>query len=47
MTVLCSSSTIRLVSSGAHDNSVTISASAAGEEDIDFNNLIVMCPPEM
>ncbi len=45
MTVLCASSTLRLVSSGLYDNSVTIRARPASEADVaDFNSLLVMCP---
>lgn len=44
MTVLCGSSTVRLVSSGSYTNSLTVLVKAAGEEDLDFSrNLVMAC----
>ncbi len=39
LTVLCESSTVRLVSSGQHRNSVTVFARAAGAEDLVSSNI--------
>jgi len=46
LTVLCGSSTVRLVSSGEYDNSVTVLVKAATDEDLDYNNNLVMTCPE-
>ncbi len=40
LTVLCESSTVRLVSSGQHRNSVTVFARAAGAEDLVSSNIL-------
>lgn len=45
LTVMCGSSTVRLVSSGNFENSVTVYVSAATEEDLNENkNFILTCP---
>jgi len=45
LTVLCDSSSIRLVSSGYYDNTITVAVRKAEEEDMDYNkNIIMMCP---
>lgn len=45
LTVLCGSSTVRLVSSGKFHNSVTVFVKAAEEEDlVDGKNTIITCP---
>lgn len=45
LTVLCGSSTVRLVSSGKYDNTLSLFVKAAGEEDLDFeSNLVITCP---
>ena len=36
----------RLVSSGEYDNSVTVLVKAATDEDLDYNNNLVMTCPE-
>lgn len=45
LTILCGSSTVRLVSSGAYRNSVTFLVEVATDEDLDSSSNIVMtCP---
>nr|AWT97556.1 corticotropin-releasing hormone-binding protein [Eurytemora pacifica] len=45
LTVLCGSSTVRLVSSGNFENSVSVYIKAAEDEDLDFNtNHVISCP---
>lgn len=45
LTVLCGSSTVRLVSSGEFDNSVTVLVKAATDDDLNYeNNMIMTCP---
>lgn len=45
LTILCGSSTVRLVSSGAYRNSVTFLVEAATEQDMDTsNNILITCP---
>jgi len=45
LTILCDSSSVRLVSSGNYDNSVTVAIEEAVEEDMDYeNNVIMVCP---
>jgi len=45
LTVLCGSSTVRLVSSGEFDNSVTVLVKAATDDDLNYeNNLVMTCP---
>jgi len=46
LTVLCGSSTVRLVSSGEYDNSVTVLVKAATDADLDFDSNLVMACPE-
>lgn len=48
LTVLCGSSTVRLVSSGEFDNSVTVLVKAATDDDLNYeNNMIMTCPEFM
>ena len=48
LTVLCGSSTVRLVSSGDYDNSVIVLVKAATEEDLNYEtNLVMTCPEFM
>jgi len=48
LTVLCGSSTVRLVSSGEFDNSVTVLVKAATDDDLNYDkNLIMTCPEFM
>lgn len=45
LTVLCESSTVRLVSSGNYENSITVFAKEAEEKDLDYEkNIIMICP---
>lgn len=45
LTVMCGSSTVRLVSSGNFENSITVYVSAATEQDLkENNNYILTCP---
>jgi hypothetical protein len=45
LTILCGSSTVRLVSSGEYRNSVTALVQAATEDDLDITkNIIMTCP---
>ena len=45
LTILCDSASIRLVSSGYYDNSVTIHIKEATERDMDYrDNLVMVCP---
>ena len=45
LTVLCGSSTVRLVSSGSYHNSVVVLVKAATDEDLNYdNNLVMTCP---
>ena len=45
LTILCDSSSVRLVSSGKYENSVTVAIDEAMEEDMDYeNNVIMVCP---
>jgi len=45
LTVLCGSSTVRLVSSGEYDNAVTVMVKAATDDDLDYEkNMIMTCP---
>ena len=45
LTILCDSSSIRLVSSGMYENVVTVSIKEAGEEDMNYEeNIIMLCP---
>ena len=45
LTILCDSSSIRLVSSGMYDNLVTVSVREAVEEDMNFEtNMLMVCP---
>ena len=45
LTILCDSSSIRLISSGSYENSVTITTEEAMENDMDYeNNVIMVCP---
>ena len=45
LTILCDSSSIRLISSGNYENSVTITTEEAMENDMDYeNNVIMVCP---
>jgi len=45
LTILCDSSSIRLVSSGMYENLVTVSVREAGEEDMNYEeNVIMLCP---
>jgi len=45
LTVLCGSSTVRLVSSGTFHNSVSVYVKAASDEDLDFDrNMVISCP---
>lgn len=45
LTILCDSSSVRLVSSGKYDNSVTVLVKEATDTDIDYaKNVIMMCP---
>jgi len=48
LTVLCGSSTVRLVSSGQFDNSVTVLVKAATDDDLNYDkNMIMTCPEFM
>jgi len=48
LTVLCGSSTVRLVSSGEFDNSVTVLVKAATDDDLNYEkNMIMTCPEFM
>jgi len=48
LTVLCGSSTVRLVSSGKFNNEVVVLVKAATEEDLDFQrNMVITCPEFM
>ena len=48
LTVLCGSSTVRLVSSGDYDNSVVVLVKAATDEDLNYEtNLVMTCPEFM
>ena len=45
LTILCDSSSVRLVSSGNYENSVTVAIDDATEEDMDYeNNVVMVCP---
>lgn len=45
LTVLCDSSSVRLVSSGFYENSITVVVKKAEEEDMDYDkNIIMTCP---
>jgi len=45
LTILCDSSSVRLVSSGNYENSVTVAIDEATEEDMDYeNNVVMVCP---
>ena len=45
LTVLCGSSTVRLVSSGSFHNSVVVLVKAATNEDLNYEtNLVMTCP---
>ncbi|XP_023333201.1 corticotropin-releasing factor-binding protein [Eurytemora carolleeae] len=45
LTVLCGSSTVRLVSSGDFENTVSVYVKAASDDDLDFNtNYVITCP---
>jgi len=45
LTVLCGSSTVRLVSSGNFVNTVTVLVKAATEDDLSFDhNMVITCP---
>jgi len=48
LTVLCGSSTVRLVSSGEYINTITVLVKAATEEDLRFEeNMVITCPEYM
>lgn len=48
LTVLCGSSTVRLVSSGLFNNEVSVRVKAAAVEDLNFQqNLVMTCPEFM
>lgn len=45
MTILCDSSSVRLVSSGKFENSVTVHVQEARDEDMNYDkNIVMMCP---
>ena len=48
LTVLCGSSTVRLVSSGSYHNSVEVLVKAATHDDLNYEtNLVMTCPEFM
>jgi len=45
LTILCDSSSVRLVSSGKFENSVTVHVQEARDEDMNYDkNIVMMCP---